>query len=49
MARLALLQGSALGRYRPVAATAEFSTLQPAMLVRQAGFGQERTLFDVWA
>jgi hypothetical protein len=32
-----------MGRYRPVAATAEFSTWQPTMLPRPAGFGQKRT------
>lgn len=37
------MRTAALGRYRPVAATAEFSTGQPAMLARQAGFGQEQT------
>jgi hypothetical protein len=35
---------SSLGRYRPVAATAEFSTGQPAMLARQARFGQKQML-----
>jgi hypothetical protein len=39
-----LLRAAALGRYRPVAATAEFSTGQLAMLARPAGFGQERTV-----
>lgn len=32
-----------MGRYWPVRATPRFSTWQPAMLARQAGFGQERT------
>lgn len=35
---------SAMGRYRPVAAEAGFSTWQPAMVDRTAGFGQERPL-----
>lgn len=33
-----------MGRYRPVAATTGFSTCQPAMLARPAGFGQKRTV-----
>lgn len=34
---------SALGRQLPVEVIAAFSTWQPAMLGRTAGFGQERT------
>lgn len=34
---------SASGRYRPVAATAGFSSWQPAMLNRTTGFCQQRT------
>jgi hypothetical protein len=33
---------SALGRFRPVKAAAGFSTWQPDMLARPAGFGQEQ-------
>ena len=33
----------ALGRFRPFAVTAEFSTKQPAVLPRPPGFGQKRT------
>jgi hypothetical protein len=35
---------SALGRNRPVKGVAGFSTWQPNILARMAGFGQERTL-----
>ena len=43
-----------MGRFRPVAPAAGFSTWQPAMLDRTAGFGQEPpfdkiAVFQFWA